>query len=39
VDQHDEPAIKTDDRGIAASSDGKTAWFKDPDGNTFAVEQ
>ena len=36
---YDEPAIKTDVKGIAASSDGKTAWFKDPDGNTFAVEQ
>lgn len=38
-EQYDEPAIKTDEKGIAASNDGKTAWFKDPDGNIFAVEQ
>jgi len=38
-EQYDEPGIKTDDKGIAASSDGKIARFKDPDGNTFAVEQ
>lgn len=38
-DRHDGPTIKTDDKGIAATSDGKIAWFKDPDGNLFAIEQ
>jgi catechol 2,3-dioxygenase-like lactoylglutathione lyase family enzyme len=38
-EQCDEPTIKTNAEGIAATSDGKIAWFKDPDGNTFAVEE
>jgi catechol 2,3-dioxygenase-like lactoylglutathione lyase family enzyme len=38
-ERYDEPAIKTDDRGIAATSEGKVARFKDPDGNIFAIEQ
>jgi len=38
-ERHDESAIKTNAKGIAATSDGKIAWFKDPDGNTFAVEE
>jgi catechol 2,3-dioxygenase-like lactoylglutathione lyase family enzyme len=37
-ERYDEP-IKTDHRGIAATSDGKIGWFMDPDGNLFAVEQ
>ena len=37
-ERYDEP-LKTDARGIAATSDGKVAWLKDPDGNVFAVEQ
>ena len=37
--RHDVPAIKTNEKGISATSDGKVAWFKDPDGNTFAVEE
>ena len=31
--------VATDDRGIHDSGYGKVAWFKDPDGNTFALEQ
>ena len=31
--------VKTDEKGIHDSGYGKVAWFKDPDGNTFAVEQ
>jgi catechol 2,3-dioxygenase-like lactoylglutathione lyase family enzyme len=38
-EQYDEPTIKTNSRGIAATSDGKIAWFKDPDGNIFALEE
>ena len=37
-ERRDEP-IKTDARGIAATGDGKIAWFRDPDGNTFALEE
>jgi catechol 2,3-dioxygenase-like lactoylglutathione lyase family enzyme len=38
-ERYDDPALKTDERGIHELSDGRVAWFKDPDGNTFAVEQ
>lgn len=31
--------LKTDVKGIHERSDGKVAWFKDPDGNTLAIEQ
>ena len=31
--------LTTDERGISPrAGGGKVAWFKDPDGNTFAVE-
>jgi catechol 2,3-dioxygenase-like lactoylglutathione lyase family enzyme len=31
--------LTTDDKGISPrAGGGKVAWFKDPDGNTFAVE-
>jgi catechol 2,3-dioxygenase-like lactoylglutathione lyase family enzyme len=33
------PEVTTDERGISPrAGGGKVAWFKDPDGNTFAVE-
>lgn len=38
-ERHDDRALETDEKGIYASSDGKVARFKDPDGNTFAIEQ
>lgn len=38
-EQHSELPLKTDSEGIHELADGKVAWFKDPDGNTFAVEQ
>ncbi len=38
-ERYDEPPLRTDDKGIASTGDGKVAWFKDPDGNTFAIEQ
>lgn len=31
--------VKTNAKGIHDSGYGKVAWFKDPDGNTFALEQ
>jgi catechol 2,3-dioxygenase-like lactoylglutathione lyase family enzyme len=36
-EQYDEP--KTDARGIHDTGYGKVAWFRDPDGNTFALEE
>jgi catechol 2,3-dioxygenase-like lactoylglutathione lyase family enzyme len=31
--------ITTDDKGVSPrAGGGKVAWFKDPDGNTFAIE-
>jgi catechol 2,3-dioxygenase-like lactoylglutathione lyase family enzyme len=38
-ERYDDPSLKSDVRGIHVRSDGKVAWFKDPDGNTFAIEQ
>jgi catechol 2,3-dioxygenase-like lactoylglutathione lyase family enzyme len=38
-EHYDEPSLTTDERGIAPTGGGKVAWFKDPDGNTFALEQ
>jgi catechol 2,3-dioxygenase-like lactoylglutathione lyase family enzyme len=37
-EQYGEP-VPTDEKGIHDSGYGKVAWFKDPDGNTFALEQ
>jgi predicted enzyme related to lactoylglutathione lyase len=36
-EQYDDPPIVTDDKGLAG--DGTVAWFKDPEGNTLAIEQ
>jgi catechol 2,3-dioxygenase-like lactoylglutathione lyase family enzyme len=38
-EHYDDPALASDGRGVHALPDGKVAWFKDPDGNTFAIEQ
>lgn len=38
-EQYDDDLLQTDQRGIHTLGDGKFAWFKDPDGNTFALEQ
>jgi catechol 2,3-dioxygenase-like lactoylglutathione lyase family enzyme len=38
-EQYNEPGLETNADGIASTSEGKIAWFKDPDGNIFAVEQ
>jgi catechol 2,3-dioxygenase-like lactoylglutathione lyase family enzyme len=37
--EHYEEPVQTDEKGIHDSGYGKVAWFRDPDGNTFAVEQ
>jgi catechol 2,3-dioxygenase-like lactoylglutathione lyase family enzyme len=38
-EHYDDPTLKVDEKGIHELGDGRVAWFKDPDGNTFAVEQ
>jgi catechol 2,3-dioxygenase-like lactoylglutathione lyase family enzyme len=38
-ERFDDPLLKTDEKGIHELPDGRVAWFKDPDGNTFALEQ
>ena len=35
----DDSTLKTDQKGIHELAGGKVAWFKDPDGNTLAIEQ
>jgi catechol 2,3-dioxygenase-like lactoylglutathione lyase family enzyme len=37
-ERYGEP-VKTDPKGIHDSGYGKVAWVRDPDGNTFALEQ
>ena len=37
-ERYDDPELQGDDRGIHELDDGRVAWFKDPDGNTFAIE-
>ena len=38
-ERYDEPGIETDEKGIFEFDEGGVAWFRDPDGNTFAIEQ
>ena len=38
-EQYDDDSIQTNAKGIFESEDLRVAWFKDPDGNTFAIEQ
>ena len=38
-ERYDAPSLKADGKGIHELGDGRVAWFKDPDGNTFAIEQ
>ena len=37
LERYDTEQIKTDGRGIADFGDGKSAWFRDPDGNILGV--
>jgi hypothetical protein len=39
IERYDDPQLQTDEHGIDRRGGGKVAWFKDPDGNTFAIEQ
>jgi hypothetical protein len=38
-DHYDDPVLKTNEKGIHEMTDGRVAWFKDPDGNAFAIEE
>jgi catechol 2,3-dioxygenase-like lactoylglutathione lyase family enzyme len=38
-ERYDDPALKTDEKGIHELGDGRVVWFRDPDGNTFAIEE
>jgi catechol 2,3-dioxygenase-like lactoylglutathione lyase family enzyme len=38
-ERYDDPALRTNEKGIHDLGGGWVAWFKDPDGNTFALEQ
>jgi catechol 2,3-dioxygenase-like lactoylglutathione lyase family enzyme len=38
-ERYDDPALRTDVKGIHELDDGRVAWFSDPDGNTFAIEE
>jgi catechol 2,3-dioxygenase-like lactoylglutathione lyase family enzyme len=38
-ERYDDPSLKADEKGIHELDAGRVAWFKDPDGNTFAVEE
>lgn len=37
-ERYDDPGLPTDEKGIHDIGGGRVAWFKDPDGNTFAIE-
>ena len=38
-ERYNTPPFVTNDKGIAEVGGSKSAWFKDPDGNTFALIQ
>jgi catechol 2,3-dioxygenase-like lactoylglutathione lyase family enzyme len=38
-ERYDDPALGADEMGIHELDDGRVAWFRDPDGNTFAIEE
>jgi catechol 2,3-dioxygenase-like lactoylglutathione lyase family enzyme len=38
-EQYDQTGLKTDDRGVFDAGRFRAAWIKDPDGNTFALNQ
>jgi catechol 2,3-dioxygenase-like lactoylglutathione lyase family enzyme len=38
-ERYDDPALGADEKGIHELADGRVAWFQDPDGNTFAIEE
>jgi len=38
-ERYDDPGLGADEKGIHELDDGRVAWFRDPDGNTFALEE
>jgi catechol 2,3-dioxygenase-like lactoylglutathione lyase family enzyme len=38
-ERYDDPALSADAKGIHELGGGRVAWFEDPDGNTFAIEE
>ena len=38
-EQYDDPGLQSDGKGIHVLDGGRVAWFRDPDGNTFAIEE
>ena len=38
-EQYDQPGLKTNHRGEADLGGSRVAWFRDPDGNTYAISQ
>ena len=38
-ERYDDPTLNADTKGIHEPGNIRVAWFKDPDGNTFAIEQ
>jgi catechol 2,3-dioxygenase-like lactoylglutathione lyase family enzyme len=36
-ERYDLPGMKTDERGVFDAGGMKIAWFRDPEGNTFAI--
>jgi catechol 2,3-dioxygenase-like lactoylglutathione lyase family enzyme len=38
-EHYNDPGLKADEKGIHDLGDGRVAWFSDPDGNTFAIEE
>jgi catechol 2,3-dioxygenase-like lactoylglutathione lyase family enzyme len=38
-ERYEDPVLRADEKGIHELGDGRVAWFKDPDGNTFAIEE
>jgi catechol 2,3-dioxygenase-like lactoylglutathione lyase family enzyme len=38
-ERYDDPELASDEKGIHRLDDGSVAWFRDPDGNTFAIEE
>jgi hypothetical protein len=37
--RHSDPAPRTDENGLHGLAGGKVAWFGDPDGRTFTIEE
>jgi catechol 2,3-dioxygenase-like lactoylglutathione lyase family enzyme len=38
-ERYNDPVLRADEKGIHDLDDGRVAWFRDQDGNTFAIEE